>query len=164
MFSEEADRRGRRSRELYTEDNGGDKKPNSSCLGEDKGWLTLRLTRGSMRRYGYGSGDRQLGNEREWCKEIRWGFDLPSFIYCVVMVLFIILRLYHKGRYGLITLDFGSVISLTEKLKKSWTIRARFRSWDLWVMGPPRFRCATLIYWYNYYCFRYNVIERQERC
>ncbi|KAK6260597.1 hypothetical protein QQP08_002453 [Theobroma cacao] len=24
-------------------------------------------------------------------------------------------------------------------------IRARFRSWDLWVMGPPRFRCATLI-------------------
>ncbi|KAK2984846.1 hypothetical protein RJ640_004671 [Escallonia rubra] len=22
---------------------------------------------------------------------------------------------------------------------------ARFRSWDLWVMGPPRFRCATLI-------------------
>ena len=27
-------------------------------------------------------------------------------------------------------------------------IRARFRSWDLWVMGPPRFRCATLISWY----------------
>ena len=26
-------------------------------------------------------------------------------------------------------------------------IRARFRSWDLWVMGPPRFRCATLIYY-----------------
>ena len=27
----------------------------------------------------------------------------------------------------------------------SGNIRARFRSWDLWVMGPPRFRCATLI-------------------
>ena len=27
----------------------------------------------------------------------------------------------------------------------SLSIRARFRSWDLWVMGPPRFRCATLI-------------------
>nr|CAD1837826.1 unnamed protein product [Ananas comosus var. bracteatus] len=26
-----------------------------------------------------------------------------------------------------------------------FVIRARFRSWDLWVMGPPRFRCATLI-------------------
>jgi hypothetical protein len=25
------------------------------------------------------------------------------------------------------------------------TIRARFRSSDLWVMGPPRFRCATLM-------------------
>jgi hypothetical protein len=25
-------------------------------------------------------------------------------------------------------------------------IRARFRSWDLWVMGPPRFHCATLIF------------------
>jgi hypothetical protein len=24
-------------------------------------------------------------------------------------------------------------------------IRARFRSSDLWVMGPPRFRCATLM-------------------
>ena len=24
-------------------------------------------------------------------------------------------------------------------------IRARFRSCDLWVMGPPRFHCATLI-------------------
>ena len=24
-------------------------------------------------------------------------------------------------------------------------IRAWFRSRDLWVMGPPRFRCATLI-------------------
>ena len=29
-------------------------------------------------------------------------------------------------------------------------IRARFRSWDLWVMGPPRFRCATLIYLRDY--------------
>ena len=140
MFSEEADRRGRRSRELYTEDNGGDKKPNSSCLGEDKGWLTLRLTRGNMRRYGYGSGDRQLGNEREWCKEIRWGFDLPSFIYCVVMVRFIILRLYHKGRYGLITLDFGSVISLTEKLKKSSPI---YQS-QVSILGPVGYGPTTL--------------------
>ena len=30
-------------------------------------------------------------------------------------------------------------------LSKHLFIRARFRSWDLWVMGPPRFRCATLI-------------------
>ena len=28
-------------------------------------------------------------------------------------------------------------------------IRARFQSWDLWVMGPPRFRCATLICGYK---------------
>ena len=28
-------------------------------------------------------------------------------------------------------------------------IRARFQSWDLWVMGPPRFHCATLILWVN---------------
>ena len=34
-------------------------------------------------------------------------------------------------------------------------IRARFRSWDLWVMGPPRFRCATLI--------RYHKIQHQWR-
>ncbi len=34
--------------------------------------------------------------------------------------------------------DFGSLLILC-------TIRARFRSWDLWVMGPPRFRCATLM-------------------
>ena len=36
-----------------------------------------------------------------------------------------------------------------EKRQKSGSplkfIRARFRSWDLWVMGPPRFRCATLM-------------------
>ena len=25
------------------------------------------------------------------------------------------------------------------------SIRARFRSWELWVMGPPCFRCATLM-------------------
>lgn len=25
-------------------------------------------------------------------------------------------------------------------------IVARFRSWDLWVMGPPRFHCATTIH------------------
>ena len=25
------------------------------------------------------------------------------------------------------------------------TIRAKFRSWDLWVMGPSRYHCATLI-------------------
>ena len=24
-------------------------------------------------------------------------------------------------------------------------IRARFRYWDLWVMGPPRFHCVTVI-------------------
>jgi hypothetical protein len=24
-------------------------------------------------------------------------------------------------------------------------IKARFRSWDMWVMGPPSLRCATLI-------------------
>ncbi|XP_066323051.1 protein argonaute 1C-like isoform X2 [Miscanthus floridulus] len=30
--------------------------------------------------------------------------------------------------------------------KRQKHIRARFRSWDLWVMGPPRFRCATLIF------------------
>ncbi|KAF7826140.1 histone H2A type 1-H-like protein [Senna tora] len=29
--------------------------------------------------------------------------------------------------------------------KLLYYIRAWFRSRDLWVMGPPRFRCATLI-------------------
>ena len=33
--------------------------------------------------------------------------------------------------------------------KEATLIRARFRSWDLWVMGPPRFRCATLICCYK---------------
>jgi coproporphyrinogen III oxidase len=32
-----------------------------------------------------------------------------------------------------------------KKTQSQLIIRARFRSWDLWVMGPPRFRCATLI-------------------
>jgi hypothetical protein len=36
--------------------------------------------------------------------------------------------------------------SIQNETKKYKTIGARFRSWDLWVMGPPRFRCATPIY------------------
>ena len=41
-------------------------------------------------------------------------------------------------------------------------IRAWFRSRDLWVMGPPRFRCATLIVEYILYQIIYNVTFRQS--
>jgi len=42
------------------------------------------------------------------------------------------------------------------------TIRAWFRSRDLWVMGPPRFRCATLIVEYKLYQNLYNLSLRQS--
>ena len=38
----------------------------------------------------------------------------------------------------------SSVQLLIKECQKK-LIRARFRSSDLWVMGPPRFRCATLM-------------------
>ena len=48
-----------------------------------------------------------------------------------------------------------------------WISRARFRSSDLWVMGPVRFRCATLLFCRNccqtllksYFlkCLNYNI-------
>jgi hypothetical protein len=41
--------------------------------------------------------------------------------------------------------DKGTKMLVVELWKLLLYIRARFRSWDLWVMGPPRFRCATLI-------------------
>jgi len=41
-------------------------------------------------------------------------------------------------------------------------IRAWFRSRDLWVMGPPRFRCATLIVEYILYQSISNVTFRQS--
>ncbi|KAK9019358.1 hypothetical protein V6N11_053882 [Hibiscus sabdariffa] len=34
----------------------------------------------------------------------------------------------------------------------------RFQSWDLWVMGPPRFRCATLISW-----LKHQYLSETER-
>ena len=40
-------------------------------------------------------------------------------------------------------------------------IRAWFRSRDLWVMGPPRFRCATLIVENKLYQKLYNLIVSQ---
>ena len=42
--------------------------------------------------------------------------------------------------------------------KQLFSIRARFRSWDLWVMGPPRFRCATLIWRWDWLCFTIRMI------
>ena len=42
------------------------------------------------------------------------------------------------------------------------TIRAWFRSRDLWVMGPPRFRCATLIVEYRLYQNIYSLSVRQS--
>ena len=36
--------------------------------------------------------------------------------------------------------------------KKIYLSRAQFRSTDLWVMGPARFHCATLLlYYHNHY-------------
>ena len=52
--------------------------------------------------------------------------------------------------------DIGSEVK--QKTGQKNHIRARFRSWDLWVMGPPRFRCTTLMFLFGVqmqacYCF-----------
>ena len=49
-------------------------------------------------------------------------------------------------KFKITTMERRILMKHKEPEKKEISfIRARFRSSDLWVMGPPRFRCATLI-------------------
>ena len=58
----------------------------------------------------------------------------------------------HRLGLGLVEF-FSREKSKNHRIPQLIFIRARFRSWDLWVMGPPRFRCATLMLVTSFYVY-----------
>ena len=47
--------------------------------------------------------------------------------------------------------------------RKKYISRARFRSSDLWVMGPARFHCATLLIFKHSVWEPYKVYSMQRK-
>ena len=74
--------------------------------------------------------------------------NITNLLINVSMLLLIVLAITCSCveiQINLVSSDEPSLIYMLLGRKKRTTSRARFRSLDLWVMGPARFRCATLL-------------------